>query len=689
MSLGSILYYNALNTILEDNSNLFWDSINKRIGIGTINPADSLHLRKAASLGLILDDSSRGLNSKIWKVGTNGDSFDIQSFSDAYASLASAFKIDRVAGLPTIARFYSGLKLGQIGITAEDGMVRYTGSQFQGYTGGIWRNLDGTNPETASFVNVKNYGAVGDGVTDDTTAIQAAITACPQFGIVLIPPGTYIISSLITILTDNISIIGRGKLKAKADTPFSLMMSASGRTGVWVDGIEFDVNGANRTNNQATTHQAIAFPTSVDCALIRCKIRNSYGYNGTSATAGSASIATRFIAYDNEFIDCGGNETITPSDGLFVRGDGCIISLCRAYRCKDTAFVLEGCNHSIINDCTGIQCTSIAGISNDSNIDCYGNIIDGITGSTLYIGSTGGVITLVTSGTGNLRNTIVSDVNVTVDPAATNLGPLVQARKTSTGRIIELQLNNIGLNSGTTAAKVSQGILISDSDDVVINNPNIFLDTGSGATCIRYDGACVRGTINGGLLRGGDNGISIKNTSAVTVQHVNIQDPGAYGLDVGDTSNVTSILNTIVGAGTSSTVKAAGATLVGPGLFNDWTPVFSSNIGDAATTFNGAITITLARITRIGNEATVTLNWTATLKAVLPDTINLTLPAGYVPQNSNAYSPAIVLNNATYEFGWIKAVTGTNTLAFRRSQLGTWSSAVAVGAFVTYKFEVV
>ena len=49
-------------------------------------------------------------------------------------------------------------------------------------------------------VNVLDYGAVGDGTTDDTTAIQAAITAAANSGqSVFFPNGTYRVTSTITI----------------------------------------------------------------------------------------------------------------------------------------------------------------------------------------------------------------------------------------------------------------------------------------------------------------------------------------------------------------------------------------------------------------------------------------------------------------------------------------------------------
>lgn len=47
--------------------------------------------------------------------------------------------------------------------------------------------------------NVKGFGAKGDGVTDDTAAIQAAINATSKGGIVFLPPGTYLISSTLVI----------------------------------------------------------------------------------------------------------------------------------------------------------------------------------------------------------------------------------------------------------------------------------------------------------------------------------------------------------------------------------------------------------------------------------------------------------------------------------------------------------
>lgn len=57
------------------------------------------------------------------------------------------------------------------------------------------------------IVSVKDFGAVGDGSTDDTAAIQAAITALASTGgVIVFPRGTYKVSSAITVSNSNIQL---------------------------------------------------------------------------------------------------------------------------------------------------------------------------------------------------------------------------------------------------------------------------------------------------------------------------------------------------------------------------------------------------------------------------------------------------------------------------------------------------
>lgn len=65
-----------------------------------------------------------------------------------------------------------------------------------------------------AVVNVLDYGAVGDGVADDTTAIQAAINAVaaqsPAGGTVYLPHGLYYITATLELTSESITLLGDG-----------------------------------------------------------------------------------------------------------------------------------------------------------------------------------------------------------------------------------------------------------------------------------------------------------------------------------------------------------------------------------------------------------------------------------------------------------------------------------------------
>jgi hypothetical protein len=69
----------------------------------------------------------------------------------------------------------------------------------------------------ADVVNVKDFGAVGDGIADDTAAIQAALTAVPSGGSLFFPTGTYL--GYLLIWRGDISILGSGSASTKIKLP--------------------------------------------------------------------------------------------------------------------------------------------------------------------------------------------------------------------------------------------------------------------------------------------------------------------------------------------------------------------------------------------------------------------------------------------------------------------------------------
>jgi hypothetical protein len=64
--------------------------------------------------------------------------------------------------------------------------------------------------DPSPHLDVKAYGAMGNGITDDTNALQSAINAAASGGgsIVFFPPGVYLASQI--VLTQGISLVGSG-----------------------------------------------------------------------------------------------------------------------------------------------------------------------------------------------------------------------------------------------------------------------------------------------------------------------------------------------------------------------------------------------------------------------------------------------------------------------------------------------
>jgi hypothetical protein len=197
--------------------------------------------------------------------------------------------------------------------------------------------------------------------------------------------------------------------------------------------------------------------------------------------------------------------------------------------------------------------------------------------------------------------------------------------------------------------------------------------------------------VNGGVLTKGTRGVNVINTSQVEVQGVRAYDQDDYGIVANDTAVVTSRKNTITGASLlAQEFKAAGATLVSD-VFQDWTPVFASDIGNAAATFAaGVVTIFVARYSRDGNLTTVIVYYGTTLNAVTPNYIELTLPPGVVPLSSNQRIACDILNNVTREVGIARTVTVGNVIRVYRSGAGAgpnYTAAAAVEGAFSFTFE--
>jgi polygalacturonase len=132
-----------------------------------------------------------------------------------------------------------------------------------------------------TLMNVRDYGAVGDGVTDDTAAIQETIDAVGAAGggYVFFPPGTYLCNGL-TVEDDNVTLCGTGRasilkqLIGASDNTF--LVSCQGTTPdttgnrIGLRVLDLQLLG-NSGEDPATQYvHLIAISGVTDCVISRC-----------------------------------------------------------------------------------------------------------------------------------------------------------------------------------------------------------------------------------------------------------------------------------------------------------------------------------------------------------------------------------------------------------------------------------
>lgn len=342
-------------------------------------------------------------------------------------------------------------------------------------------------------LNVKNYGATGDGTTDNTAAVQDAVNAAVAGGLPLqIPAGTYLISSDIE-LGDNIRIWGHGTLKAADGTNIQMLFvpTSSSASNIVVDGIGFDGNNANTTGGNG-----INFSNVTDFEIINCSFTGCYN---------NAIIVNddcfRFTIRGNQINHAGsqGNYAIALS-GDNNNGGG--------KACRD--FVIT---NNVIKDAPGSGINaSEARRGVISNNAIYNSVLPHDTGYGGVRVTNGGEFVTITGNTidGFSRGIFLAEasdcsvVGNTINNCDSQ-GILLAADAISSDRniVVANRISNpaIGGNSGATA-----GIQVSNSNDNMIAF-NVVTDTGSNMTQgILESGTSTGNTFFGNYVSGSTGG---------------------------------------------------------------------------------------------------------------------------------------------------------------------------------------
>lgn len=132
---------------------------------------------------------------------------------------------------------------------------------------------------TQNYINVKWFGAKGDGVATDTTAIQNAITACGRRrgGLVLFPPGRYKKTSSLLVRTGSIALVGTGYVSVIApEGSFDTVVIQSNLLGTFLYGnrvVDLYFDEAGKTGGRTLYAERVA-------EFAAQRVTATSGYNG-------------------------------------------------------------------------------------------------------------------------------------------------------------------------------------------------------------------------------------------------------------------------------------------------------------------------------------------------------------------------------------------------------------------------
>jgi len=154
---------------------------------------------------------------------------------------------------------------------------------------------------TATAINPKNYGATGNGTTDDTAAINSAIAALKSGSELQFPAGTYLVSALNPVTVSNVTIDGSSNTaKIISTTTQQGPIFTVGQSGVGMNsvtcagwpGTGTGVDLSTTANAQSTTFTTESPLSGVSAGSYVLLVQGGIDGNATSTVGGAISTAT-------------------------------------------------------------------------------------------------------------------------------------------------------------------------------------------------------------------------------------------------------------------------------------------------------------------------------------------------------------------------------------------------------------
>jgi polygalacturonase len=171
-------------------------------------------------------------------------------------------------------------------------------------------DLGPDGPFAGAVVNVKDHGASGDGATDDTAALRAAIAASHEGDAVYFPSGTYLVSQPLRPKAHQVyfALTDRATLKVRAGvTGFVIFDVRSGPVAFHRLALDLAKDETAAPQDPRTASgirvQSVA-EGAADVVVSRCRIRKAHGH-GIGVNSAGGPGRDRVIVRDTVVAECG------------------------------------------------------------------------------------------------------------------------------------------------------------------------------------------------------------------------------------------------------------------------------------------------------------------------------------------------------------------------------------------------
>lgn len=318
---------------------------------------------------------------------------------------------------------------GEVDMNLPAGWSESSGSPWWDATAGLWGMASTNVPDVAASdlwaaaltqstlggsltalglhlpaINVLDGGAVGTGVTDDTAAIQAALTQASGGGRVYFPPGDYAVDTAslyamanhaFTISGDGVTLEGAGPdattIRLTGTTTGCSILYAQAVNHLTIRGIRFvGVGDAVATNQVLRYGNTGATADQTGLTIEDCEFTD-FRYDGwldVEAASGSYDIndvtiqRCRFLSAEGDMFSTGGSGLASDCIRIDTAGppgyvDDVLISDCW-FDCtyiKRAVALKDGVRHAVVRDCYAYGC----GLDKATDsVESYGMMVYGI-----------------------------------------------------------------------------------------------------------------------------------------------------------------------------------------------------------------------------------------------------------------------------------------------------------------------